>query len=1396
MKYTIIMNTKDNALFSQKHKYCNIIMYLDRFGYSLLKLYTKNKFVKSLQQNVLQSFAFRDAFEKRILCSFIKSEENELEKMSKSRNPVERLFRIINKTAQKGNLAWSPIKEIFQLPLIKNVASNQGRKFVASGSFSSKILSEDPRIKDTQEPWPSILCLNVSDIVLKKVIKKVINLSSPSTECIYCLNLIVLEKNDDVEILQLDNSFNPNKDNLYFDIDTLKSDGKIKYLFYLKSFNTAKFESFKQSLNTIWMNFFTIDSWFLSILKLNSQIPWMKLIKYSFIEIEKERLLMKERLKNDKKNNNREKSSGNSIPIIDSSYFQSITEKFLSYNTIDFSSESPDCFTAFEKISEELHFYRRADYFICACSICDNFKRLGQLQMCHKQVIDLELKGFSTFNDFFVNAKKCFPSCFFNDLPRIVSDNDINPEIYKIYMHLKMYFVDGVYMSQILYNKYLCFKVLKLPFRTYMEFKSIKSLSFIEEKGNCTYYRLVSIIYEIPSQNKLITIISSEEYWHKIDNNIISTSKSISNLLPSDFYNLKSFLIYNKVRALTLKLSIEETLIKPGNQVRCEPSDDTALCFINVSFQSLLNLRNFKLDIKSYNFTSNWGKELKSIVCDELKQSKPGTKVHNISIFRKHFIEETSQFLSNKIVIGSAADYILVLLEAIHSSGCDSSNLCPACKNFLIKGKVISKPVRVYESYKIIQKIGSSINLKNQTLSTYGKTPIEFDLQNPPKCLFIVFQHNTQTSENKSYIKSYIKKNIEIKYQNNGNTYIYQLKSIILCCDGHFKLLQYSQTYQSWMLICDQNIKPLLISLDDILLEKSGYIPEGLIYSQELQEPIIKSYISNILISLSSLEPLQQLLEGVKSNNAFYKDVLEYMRQVRNIGENGVMPDISMEILLAFKKVEDIESDDNILAIFLEIVHMIGCKKHNMWKCDCIACKVFCSKVEKIIGNSAMYLRKIGTSISARNVQKQMKALTMKFDSLAFMKRCTNSIYSSNSKKDVYKCPPVLVLDINPMLSAQEFNYLNNFADNNKIIIAHSKTEGRVLFTINSVILSSCEENNQISCIWRFTHWDIYKNGHLEKTLPNLSSLTTQNYNSSLSFYSKHYYQYIITSLKFLYYAGSFRSDLINYKNLTSEWVLILKCLLESKENLKNDDLIMYFEHCFNRDYQKNSPNKGRLKTITNLNLDYYDVEHVTNIIISRIHEESINCSGNCPSCKSFLIKGRITKDFPDGKNEKYEEIQDNGNGLRVIRLENWVTSGRKIGGEKVSMIKGQNEEYLSFELDELPNMIWYALRYEIEKGWDSEKILKMCMDNVVDNEFINVQTNYDKCTYRLNIIVMHIKNRKDKYLFANYINDMKKWQLNDEFYTNLGELVKFMRIYQVKNEYFPAMLLYEKNLY
>ncbi|OMJ65767.1 hypothetical protein SteCoe_37646 [Stentor coeruleus] len=1394
------MITKNHTIVSQKQKYCNICMYLDRFGYSLLKLYTKNKFIKSLQQSVLKMFAFQHAIKSKILCNDIKSEENELEKISKSRNPIERLFRIINKIAEKEKLVWTPVKENFQLPLIENIASSKGRKFIASETFSLKILSEDSKVKETQEPWPSILCLNVSNISLKGFIKKVVNLSNPLAECVYCLNLLVFEKNDDVEFLQIDNSFNLDKGQLDFDIGTLKPDAKIKYLFYLKSSKNAKFESFKRYLNTIWMNFFIIDSWFISIMKLNSIIPWMKKVKFSFIEIEKQRLLIKERLKHDKKNNNREKTSEKTTAIMDPSYFESITEEFLNYSIINLSSENLNCFTAFEKILEEFHFYKRNEYFTCTCIACDNFKRLGSSMIYHKKIIDLELKEPSTFNDFFIKARKIFPKCFFIGIPDVVSDKTIKPEVYKMYMHLKMYFIDEDYMNKAFYTKYLCFKVMKLPFRTYMEFKSIKSLSFIDEKDNCSYYRLVSIVYEIPSQNKLITILSSEEQWHKVDSSNISSSKSLLNLLPTDFYNLKSLLIYTKVRALTLKLSIEETCIKPGNQIRCEPSDDIALCFINISLQSLLNLRSFLLDINSHNFTQKWGKELKKIVCDELKQTKPGTKVYNLSMFREYFIEEIQPLLFNEKDVGSSARFILDLLNAIHNSGCDNSNLCPACKNFLIKGKVFSrnssKPAKNYEGYKISQKIGSSIDLKNQTLSTYGQTPIEFDLQNPPKYLMIIFQ-NSQSSQNKSYAKDYIKKNIEIKYQNHEKTYIYQLKTIILCCDGNFKFLQYSQTYQSWALICDPNIKPLLISLDDILLEKSGYIPEGLIYSQELHESIIKSYISNMLISFSNLEPLIKSLEDAKNVHIFYKHVLEYIKQVRNIEDNGIMPEISKEILLAFKKVEDIQSFENVLADFLEIVHEIGYKKQNMWICDCIGCKVFCSKVEKVIGNSAEYLRKIGTSITARNVQKQMKALTMKFESSAFMKRCANSIYSSNSKKAVYKCPSVLVLDINPMQSsAQEFNYLNNFADNNKIIITNSKTEGRVLFTINSIILSSCENTHQLSCIWRFTHWDIYKNGHLEKVLPNISSLSTQSYNSSLAFYNKHYYQYIITSLKFLYYAGSFRSEFLSYKNLNSEWVLILKHLLDSKDNLKNDDLILYFEHCFNSDYQKLSSDKSKLKLMTNYNLNSYDIEHVTNIIISRIHEESVKCSGDCPSCKSFLIKGRITNGFPYIKSDKLEETQDKWNGLKVIRLENWVKSGRKIGGKKVSMIKGQNKEYFAFELDELPNMIWYVLRYEKEEKWDTEKILKMCMNNVKDNEFINIQANHDKCTYRISIIVFHIKNCKDKYLFANFRNDIKKWELNNEICVDLDELIAFVRIYQVRNEYFPAMLLYEKNFY
>ncbi|OMJ77594.1 hypothetical protein SteCoe_22762 [Stentor coeruleus] len=1392
--------------------YCNICIELDNFGYSLLKLVTKSKFVKSIKESIMHKIEYQCGIIKKITCNLPNTDDKDFEMLLKTNHPVEKILSIIDKVAEEENLKWLPASNYFLLPSFRIKTINSKRKYVANKTISSLILENNSELLNTYEPWPKILCLNVTKVKLNNKFKREIKLTEGLKGIKYELYLIVAEKKCDVEFIQeetiRENSF-VSDSSILFNSNFMDPNLKIRYLFYKKSLEIPKLESLKQVLNTFWMNLFLIDDFFLAVMKIKSSISFLKFLKITFIKLEKYRNNIRENLKIDSSETITKNYIEDDYIFITNSNFNDMTELFLQKTDIFTGVENLDYFTIFEKVFEEIHFFKSLKYTNCSCLVCEYLNHFKNTQMHYNQIISLDLDPFSNYTDFFNKAKTIFPPIFFVD-EKNKHDNykQINAKTFQNYIHIKILLDSEFKKINFPYSKYLIFKMNGLPFDVFDAVDTLNQLEFLDEKNNSIYYELRSIIYECISQKSLVTIINLENVWYKTDPKDFQSSKSLLSLLPPSFCKMKIILIYNKTNSLITKSVFNQKVITQKCQIRCDSNDDSSLWFINTSIQSLLNLKSFKNRMASFSIindmnllpisTIQWVAELISIAKAELRNNGQGTNVQVTNIFRKYFIEDQKYYTFLVKEYGKTADFVEFLLNTIHKLRCETINLCPACDNFLIEGKIInssSKIQKCYKKYSIIQTIGSSIDLENQTLSTYKSTCNNFDLKNPPKNLFIAFKSEGNTfPTNKSYIKSYILKNKTIYYKNNGISYTYQLNSILLNGNGEFKSLIYSQTHQKWMLICDTGLKPFYITLEDILFDKPGFIPEGLIYTKVLQDSIITSYISSLFIALSPSIPFVYSMNKVKNSDIFYNDVLKYINLIRNSYDDlETPPEISNEILLAFKGIEDIESSENIFADFVQICHNRNKDYKCISICECVACSVFCSKIEKNIEfANSKYFRKIGTSILAKNIQNQMNPLTKMFENSAFIKRTTNKAFCSNSEIIVKKCPSVLVFDLLCLVSANDLCNMQEFPIENEYIIAKSKTEGRVIFSLNSVILSEFHDSTQKVCIWCFPDWEIYENGKLTTKIKNISDLYSKGYYSTLVFYSKHQYQYITIALKFLYHAGSFKNDLKNNLSQNSKWISSLSIILETEKNIIIQDYLFKFEKCFNETYEKN---EGKIK---NLDLDVYDVEHVIYVILNRLHNESL-CSDEklCPSCKNFLIKGKYFMIPIEGDNYNKLNSGKKLSSLRMIKLENWVTKkNKKIEGNCAALVKGNDGEFYKFEFDELPEMIWYTLRYDVENGMNSNDVKEMCLRNIKDNIEIKIQAKKDEQIYIIHTIVMHIKNKKDKYLFVRHITENSMWQLNNTLFPNINVVLEALKRFQEHDEYFPALLLYRKYEY
>lgn len=679
---------------SRNTTYCNICVDLENFGHSLLKLVTKNKFVNSIKATIMQKLEFQCGVSKNITCSLLNSDYKELEMLSKTNHPVEKILSIIDKVAEKENSAWSPVNHFFLLPSFNMKPINPDRKYVADKDISSMILNGSFEFLNAFGPLPKYLCLNATKIQLNKKFKQQIKFAEGSNLITYELYLIVTEKNYDVEFIQEDrikkNSFVSDNSSILVDSSFIDPCSKIRYLFYKKCIEIPQLETLKQMINTFWMNLFLIDNMFLSAMKIRSSILFLKFIKNHFIKLEKFRNNIKENLKIDDSGILQKNYIKDNHIFIRDSDFNAITEIFLQKIDIFSNTESLDYFTIFEKILEEIHFLKNSNCEICSCLVCECLHRFKSLPMYYNQIINLDLDPFSNYSDFFSKAKTIFPSQFFSD---VKNDKPINPKAFINYMHIRLYLDSEFKKIQTYYSKYMIFKTNGLPFNIIDAANGLNQLEFLDEKNNYVYYELKSIVYESTSQKTLITIVNSENTWHKTDPNHFQSSKSLFSLLPASFCKMKIILIYEKTHNLISKSTFNQKVVAQKHQIRCDVNDDLSLWFINISIQSLLNLRSFKNGMASFsieNTTNNdsiksirWVTELVNIFKAELRQNNQIGNIQVLSMFRKYFIEDQKYNSFFDKGYGKTTDFFDYLLNCIHKFRCEKENLCPACDNFL-----------------------------------------------------------------------------------------------------------------------------------------------------------------------------------------------------------------------------------------------------------------------------------------------------------------------------------------------------------------------------------------------------------------------------------------------------------------------------------------------------------------------------------------------------------------------------------------------------------------------------------------------------------------------------------------------------------------------------------------
>ncbi|OMJ67744.1 hypothetical protein SteCoe_35008 [Stentor coeruleus] len=1304
----------------------------------------------------------------------LKDAEN-LKKL-KSPNIIEDLFDELCDLTKVANCSWNPIDHVFKLSKMFLIEGNQCKKLINSSNYilnaeiSNDLVHSNKKLVISKR-WPLTLCLDSKIINFNETDHQEIHLHEKKTECkvVYTLKMILIERNDDILI------YIKNTQNIWICINYSRVEinfneafnmpiDQSKYLFYeRKSFPNKKTE-YQNFVNMIWMNFYLIDSIYLEFIKIgNPETLFIKETINNFHENEKNRnqiIVSKGQESNFKGVKPDEKFFEKPSDL------ENLTELFFNYSDFAYKFEYLNNLEVFKCFIEEVHFKKGLEN-LCNCPLCKQLvHKIYENSHSKKDfIISLDDQDIFTYVSKFSNS---FSDTILNNVDLNKFKNPNEASYFMKYMTLKL--LASNEKCKFEFNEILIYhmKSSKMPNRYFLI--DIMKLSFEEPKNELYYYHLESILFVYDDNNCCLIITTSENKWNTITSDNSEDEKIFKNLsdaLMKLNYNTQHFdifLFYRKQSKPSQIDNLNPEGSKGTQPLRCDNSIERNLCYINSAIQCLFNIYSFKIDVSKWMPEKNngWKRELIEMFKAEFRENKQGKKIYNLKTFRKFFIEET-KYSENKDCQSNSMNFLKHLLENIHKdSNCNSNKKCLACENFGIKRK--DKDDVQFQLFSHIKEKG--IKLTGNILNVHNNKQINVDLPNPPWCLLYYLKANGDLSTKAEILKDFMVRNKSIDYVNEGKTYHYELKSVILYGGSHFKSLLYSRTYKLWMLMNDSDIEPLYLELEDYQSKENSFLPEGLIYYRVLPDETIKKFISTLYISLCTTQAFISAYKVTDTKTNILKDTFSFLKEFsEKIHENLKVQEFSHQYIISFKQKGEIRNIQNSFSSFLKIFH--SNEKNDSLKCKCPACKIFCCQIIEKNEGFKKIKRKLGVSVDIENVLLQYNIIENKFD-------CNSFVSNSSKSLSVMKAPPLLGIQLKSSDNNSNIYEFYNLLNENRILYIN---EPLSVYFLHSIIFSCPSNSNTLAYIETSTRGTAYE--QLENRCIILNSITLKDifdkgYYPIITFYEKQNINYITTSIKTLNHLTTFKEAINNHK-INEEWFQLFKNLLSNNEIIKNSRAVWAFKDAFNQ----NTEDK-----ISDLALKNYNIEQTIKLIFNRIHIES-NCIDNsCPVCLNFLIEGTCKR-----------EDCDESHALFVTRLNNSFgpKMNKFIGENVLSYIYDKKQISIIYDLVKLPKILYYICLYDIIHNEQESEIKKICKNSLRDKITIVCTKDQTPRNYILKCIIFSIKNGCDIYKVAVKDRD-NAWRFDgsDKTVKTAPEIIDEAEEFFGRLDFYPSELFYE----
>ena len=883
-------------------------------------------------------------------------------------------------------------------------------------------------------------------------------------------------------------------------------------------------------------------------------------------------------------------------------------------------------------------------------------------------------------------------------------------------------------------------------------------------------------------------------------------------------------LIYTKVFILERKKGNASASVPGTVPLRLDNSENENLCYINSAIQALFNIYSFKIDLIDWDCTKAWAKTIKEIFKSSIQGNPQGKKIYKLSDFRKEYKLDTgfdgTQKEKSK---GVACVFLLHFLKAIHTNSrwCRNNKLCPSCKNFNIEGRFFwresngqAKDKVLPSKFNLIQVLSKfPVNLHDSVLTTSETTEYSYRLNNPPPILFINLQgYVISDVVQAEWIAQYLQDNERIEYKTETRTYTYQLKSIILYGDRHYKSLLFSRYCQKWMLINDYIIEPLYLRLQDYEIKKLSHVPDGLLYTIVFDDSLVSCYITSLLICFSGLKMFAKGVgewEVQDKRQASFKKTVERIGEWVRLGSASKFEEIKKKNISTFRMYGEIRSIQDFVSILLKIVHereggddqIAGDREEGKGNLEeqaeptsnCLFCKLFfCTRCENRDKPRNEFLNlsfdKIGdqydisthrfTMQPIENSDKRSKDLEI---NKRKSKKQLDNIETSASipENDRIKLPEVLVIKITNE-SSEEIKRFQQFLKDNTELRGVINENEAYIYEMRAIFMKSIQGYDSLSILCDHPpKWRVYRNQQFLQETIDLTEFEA-DFIPYYLFYSKLRPHLLVSALRILNGFEAFRQEVIQIVKPVQHWIVKLISIFEDIRRVENIEEILEFIKIFDDNYCQKLCFSER---------ETYDIEHVISLIISRVHRESL-CEFECPSCKNFLKKGAVMK---------------KGSGELVVLFGIAITNFLDIRhpslleGNVLSHVIEDNELIeIEYFMPDPPPILYYCLYWN--NNSQEDRVLRMFAEYLGNNGKITYFYRDIPHYYKLQSVVFQkIMSDKDKFYYATVVRDQNQnegWEIYSQKNCIYEEsVVEFMYQREKKLKYFPAVLMYTKQI-